>query len=282
MELSRPRRVIINFTKKCALNCEWCYVDFDKSRIDIDTLIRVIDRVHELGFESITFGGGDPFQVRHLSLAIIQAKTLGLNVHVDTHGISLLESDKNISLINNYVDWLGLPLDGSTKETHDLMRGKKGHFDLVMQKLSWLKETSTRIKINTIVTQVNKHEISSLASLIKMIGPHRWSVYQYWPVGVAARASLSHNIQGAEFDAIVDHLDMFSLGKTVVEFNNSESRRNTYPILNHEGKVTVHNEYPNNSYNYIGSIFDDNVANQITTTSFGERYQAVSRYKAIG
>lgn len=282
MELSRPRRVIINFTKKCALNCEWCYVDFDKSRIDIDTLIRVIDRVHELGFESITFGGGDPFQVRHLSLAIIQAKTLGLNVHVDTHGISLLESDENSSLINTYVDWLGLPLDGSTKETHDLMRGKKGHFDLVMQKLSWLKETSTRIKINTIVTQVNKHEISSLASLIKMISPHRWSVYQYWPVGVAARASLSHNIQGAEFDAIVDQLDMFSLGKTVVEFNNSESRRNTYPILNHEGKVTVHNEYPNNSYNYIGSIFDDNVANQITTTSFGERYQAVSRYKAIG
>jgi MoaA/NifB/PqqE/SkfB family radical SAM enzyme len=275
-----PKRVIINFTKKCALNCEWCYVPFDKKDISGERLVSVIERVSELGFSSVTFGGGDPFQFRDLASAIIKAKKLGLFVHVDTHAITLSKSKENSYLLDNYIDLIGLPLDGSTDKVHDLMRDRIGHYDLIIDKLAWLRNHEVLIKLNTMVSSVNEFDLANLGKLVQKIHPDRWSIYQYWAVGPAVKAQSNHMLEHDAFLESVRRLNSKAIDGVVVEINTSESRRGTYPILNHLGEVHFHHEYPTNEFKYVGSIFEREISSKMDELCSGEREQAVSRYDA--
>jgi len=275
---TNPERVIINFTKMCALDCEWCYVPFDNKEISIEKLISVIDRVSVLGFRSVTFGGGDPFQFKDLAPAIIKAKELGLFVHVDTHAITLAKSKENSHLLDNFIDLIGLPLDGSTDKIHDLMRGRIGHYDLIIDKLLWLRDHKVSIKLNTIVTSVNEFDLANLEKLVRKIHPERWSIYQFWPIGPAVKAQSNYTLEHCRFLESIRRLDYNILDGTVVEINASESRRRTYPILNHLGEVYFHHEYPHNEFQYVGSIFEKEISSKMDELCILERDQAVSRY----
>lgn len=272
------KRVIINFTKKCALNCEWCYVPFDSQSISKERLGLVIERINQLGFNSVTFGGGDPFQFKYLNDVIDKSKALGLFVHVDTHAVTLSENYKNSLILNDSIDLIGLPLDG-TKYAHDLMRGEVGHYDLIKNKLIWLKKHEVAIKINTVVSLVNKDDLQELGKIILDLRPSRWSIYQFWPVGPAKRADLKHLLTTSEFENCVNKIDSEAFKNiTELEINTAESRRNTYPILNHNGDVYFHLPHPKNDFQYIGSIFDENISEKIDLLCSGEREQALSRY----
>jgi MoaA/NifB/PqqE/SkfB family radical SAM enzyme len=274
-----PKRVIINFTKKCALNCEWCYVHFDSQSISRDKLIAVIERVSYLGFDSITFGGGDPFQYKYLSTVITKTKELGLFVHIDTHAITLSESYENAVLLENSVDLIGLPLDGSTRHIHDLMRSSVGHYKIIKNKLEWIKSHDISIKLNTIVSSVNKEDLKNLSKLILNLQPVRWSIYQFWPVGPATKSASKHILEDKEFLEGIRKIDFRAFENiTTIEVNTAESRRSTYPILNHNGEVYIHHEYPTDGFQYVGSIFDKGILAKIGTLCNQEREQATSRY----
>lgn len=273
-----PTRAIINFTKKCALSCEWCYVPFGSQSISKDLLSSVVKRLGDLGFDSVTFGGGDPFQFKHLESIIKEAKEIGLFVHVDTHAITLLENQKNASLLESYVDLLGLPLDGSNGEVHDLMRGAIGHHKLIMSRLDWLREYRISIKINTIVSSVNVSDMRGLGKLISSLNPDRWSIYQYWPVGPAKKAASENAIDVNQFRESIRTLNLKEFNNTVIEVNTAESRRKTYPILNHLGEVYVHHEYPVDDFEFVGQIFDADISDKISALCGQERREAVARY----
>ena len=279
---SLPKRAILNFTRKCTLNCEWCYVPFDSQPISKEKLISVIKRVSDLGFDSVTFGGGDPFQFKYIVPVIKNAKELGLFVHIDTHAITLSESIENAELLENHVDLIGLPLDGSASHIHDLMRGAVGHYELINNKFAWVKTHSIAIKLNTIVSSINKDDLENLSQLILKLQPDRWSIYQFWPVGPAKEFAAKHTLNDREFWENINKLDFVPFENiTVIEVNTAESRRSTYPILNHNGQVYVHHEYPTDEFQYVGSIFDKEIYNKIAGFCNQEREQATSRYITI-
>lgn len=274
-----PKRAIINFTKKCALQCEWCYVPFDLQPVNSEKLVAVIERLNYLDFESITFGGGDPFQFRNVSTITRRAKELGFFVHVDTHTITLPENLENSITLKNSVDLIGVPIDGSNPRTHDLMRGTSGHFDLVVKKLAWLMSEGVSVKINTMISAINLDDLERLAKLILKIQPTRWSIYQFWPIGPATKAASLHALDDKKFKEQTSKIDFKSFeNKTFIEVNTAESRRKTYPILNHIGDVYVHQEHPLNNFEYLGSIFEDKIMTKIAHACNQEREQAASRY----
>lgn len=278
--IESPKRAIINFTKKCALSCEWCYVPFGSQSISKELLSSVVKRLRDLGFDSVTFGGGDPFQFKHLDFIIKEAKEIGLFVHVDTHAITLLENQKNAGLLESYVDLLGLPLDGSTGEVHDRMRGSTGHYELIMSRLNWLRDRSISIKINTIISSINVSDLKELGKLMSSLSPNRWSIYQYWPVGPARKAASENALDVNQFRENISVINLKEFNNTVIEVNTAESRRKTYPILNHLGEVYVHHEYPVDDFEFVGQIFDTNISDKISVLCGQERREVVARYIA--
>jgi MoaA/NifB/PqqE/SkfB family radical SAM enzyme len=261
------------------MSCEWCYVPFGSVPARRENVLSIVSRVADLGFTSITVGGGDPFQYRFAPDLLLLAKSLNLFVHVDTHGKSLRESDANLHLIDITVDLLGLPLDGSTPAIHDRMRGALGHFNLVCRRLHWLSPLHARLKLNTVISAENVSNVLALAHLVASYAPARWSIYQYWPLGPAARVGSKHSLSDADFARCTESVHgVFSESSTMLEINSRESRRDTYPIIHHDGEVFVHSYAPENAFVSLGSIFEPEIMSRILLSCQPERPAAISRY----
>lgn len=274
-----PTRAVLNFNHKCALNCEWCYVPFDGPRAKLNTVLAIVDLIAKLGFSTITFGGGDPFQYGFIKKVIGQAKTLGIFVHVDTHANSLCRSEKNLNFLLDAVDLLGLPLDGSKANVHDRMRSAPGHFDTILRVIGWLISYRSRLKINTVISAHNVEELPELAKLVKSIAPTRWSIYQYWPLGPAENVHFKHSLSDHIFAQMASCAsELLSSTGTFVEINDRKSRRLTYPIIYHDGSTFLHDTAITNKFRYIGNIFDVSVQTTILSLCGSERKEAASRY----
>jgi MoaA/NifB/PqqE/SkfB family radical SAM enzyme len=245
-------------------------------------LSAIVDRVSELGFRTITIGGGDPFQYGFVRSTIRRASAAKLFVHVDTHAKSLIQSDETMKLLLDAVDLLGLPLDGPSALIHDQMRSSPGHFDLLQARFRWLQDFRERVKVNTIVSARNISSLNRLARLVQSIAPKRWSVYHYWPLGPATSVVDSHRLSIGEFTAATSQIsETTDMQSTTVEVNCHDDRRLTYPIVHHDGSIHIHSASPANDFLSIGSIFDDSAVAKLFASCGGERADASTRYRRI-
>lgn len=261
------------------MSCEWCYVPFGTPRASEHQVMSIVDQLGKLGFKWLTIGGGDPFQYSFIPNILQHANSRKFFVHVDTHGKSLYQTTSNLELITDTIDLLGLPLDGSNSLVHDHMRDAKGHFDLVCRRITWLSSLRYRLKINTVISSQNAHDIESLARLVSSIDPIRWSIYQYWPLGSAAAVVGKHDINDSDFLACSEKARNSTTNKNIIiEVNSRNSRRDTYPIVHHDGEVFVHSPFPHDNFISLGSIFAPNAHTTICSACTVERSQAESRY----
>ena len=275
----RPDRVVLNFSHRCALACEWCYVPFLSPPARAEVVLKIVERVQALGFRDVPFGGGAPFQYAFIEKVLRRAKDLSLFVHVDTHAKGLRPSKETANLLSSSVDLLGLPLDGPTAEMHDEMRSAFGHFSLIRRRLEWLKSTAVHLKINTVVSARNATTLPELAQLVASIEPQRWSLYQYWPLGPGSAVNSKHDLDDALFRKHSSLAAAILAGSTtIVEINSRDSRRATYPIIHHDGATFIHSPAPQDAFQLVGSIFDDQVRDMIQKLCGPERPVAASRY----
>lgn len=256
---------------------------FETARAQRRVVTSVVDRVASLEFQTITFGGGDPFQYSYVGDLARRAKALGLMVHIDTHGKSLTASPANTLLVTEAVDLLGLPLDGPDSEVHDGMRSTLGHFDIVMKRLQWLKGIGARFKVNTIVSQRNIDSLPELATLVHGVAPWRWSIYEYMPLGPGAAMSAAHSLHSTEFQSAVAMVvaKLGARASSILEVAAKDSRRSTYPIVHHDGSVFVHSEDRPDALRFVCSIFDARAREEIDKACGPERPTAATRYLPI-
>lgn len=225
----------------------------------------------------VTIGGGDPFLYPFLPAMIRSAKKAGLFVHVDTNALALRQTPEVAELIAESVDLIGLPLDGSNARIHGAMRSSPGHFDLILRKLAWLDFCVRKIKVNTIVTAANVADLPLLRDLVERLRPARWSVYQYWPLSLGAKAQVSHGIERQSFVSAVASLE--ALKHVRMEVNPLPSRRLTYPFVSHEGEVYLHSGSSLSDYEKLGTLFDDRVVDELFSRCGPEREEAKDRYR---
>jgi MoaA/NifB/PqqE/SkfB family radical SAM enzyme len=259
------------------MSCEWCYVPFVGERPDPVVCERIIERSAEIGFEVFTFGGGDPLLYGFLPDLLALARRCGLFVQVDTNGIGLECTDATVSLLTNDIDLLGLPLDGPRSDIHDRMRSATSHFELVIDRLTWLRPFMSKVKINTFVSKRNANTIREMVPLIARLGPSRWSLYQYWPLSQGKAAIARHVISDEQFSITTGKLPAIIDGVRV-EVNPIPARRLTYPFVSHDGTVYIHDQKDESSYEILGSIFEEAVITELLAKCGTEREEAQSRY----
>src|SRR5262245_8547898 len=140
-------RIIFNFGFQCNMACSYCYIPFGGKEANPERCLEVVNRVAELGFKVITFGGGDPFRYSYLPQLVRESARLGLTVHIDTNGILLNERAADFDLLRSCVALVGLPLDGPNSDVHSIMRDSgPNHFNLILQRIDWIKATGCALK----------------------------------------------------------------------------------------------------------------------------------------
>jgi MoaA/NifB/PqqE/SkfB family radical SAM enzyme len=252
------KRIILTYNQSCNLSCDFCYVNFHHRKIK-DKTYEVVNRAISMGFNVITFGGGDSFSKRSFRESCKLAKERGLFTQVDTNGISIEKGD--FAFIDNYVDLIGISLDG-IGETHNFMRRSNDLFSKVDNVLQTLEESNTIIKINTILTKQNKESINDIYRyLMQFKNIDRWSIYQFFPLSSAREHKSTFEINIEEFDSALAFLDKQQDMKFKIEKFKFNDRVSGYIFCDEQGRL-----YTNSiegEYRDICSIFDDDVAEKL-------------------
>lgn len=186
-----PLTVDFNVNGMCNLRCSWCWGPDHQAKEELthQQWKQLARRLQILGTRNITITGGEPLMKEGLGdILKYLHDDLGIRVTLSTNGILLKSQAINIL---PYVDDIGLPIDGHSKEINHLMRaGTPRHFDKVLESMKLVQTDFPGIDL-TIRTIISKKNVESVPFIGKTLIEYgidpkrlRWKLYQVTPMGL--------------------------------------------------------------------------------------------------
>jgi MoaA/NifB/PqqE/SkfB family radical SAM enzyme len=170
--------VFFHILTHCNLKCKHCYINkkqHGENTLPLETIeawLKVF--ASKTKNANVIFLGGEPTLHPDLSLAIKKAKALGYNsITVDTNGY--LFHDILSKVQPDVVDYFSFSLDGVTRETNDIIRGRGSYDNCIAGIKKAILRGFTTSLIYT-VSQMNLHELDRIAPLLKDLGVDRFFI----------------------------------------------------------------------------------------------------------
>ncbi len=184
----------------CNLSCRFCFATFTSSGLETDEAKEIIKKMADSGSELFCFAGGDPFLRSDISELVAFVHGQGMKSAIDTNG--LLASEKRLRALEGVLDRISLPLDGDNPETEYLMRGNYALYGRVLQLMNLIDGLDIDLKINTLVTKINKDEIVNIGRMLRSHNVSQWSVFQFSPVNRGRAYQAEFDVSEEEFSRI--------------------------------------------------------------------------------
>lgn len=212
------------------MRCKFCFATFKdvknsilpKGHLPKDQAIEVVLQLAEIGFEKITFAGGEPTLCPWLPELISTAKQAGMTTMIVTNGSKL--TDEFLAANKPHLDWIALSIDSlnpaTNVETGRALLGKVPlHFEYYSSLIDGVMKHGYGLKINTVVNSKNFHE--NLTELIAYAKPKRWKLFQVLPIiGQNDLHSNEYRITDEQFKRFIDtHKSLSDLTTIVPETN---------------------------------------------------------------
>jgi len=162
-KLDKPLFIVLVTNNRCNLNCIYCYGNYGerKDYKDYSTkeLLKVIDKLKDLGTRLITIHGGESLLRNDIGEIINYVKHKGFYVGFNTNGYLV---SKKIDQLR-CVDTICLSLDG-TETINDKNRGE-GCYSKVMEAIDIIKKNNVPCVISATLTRDNMQDMEFLAEL---------------------------------------------------------------------------------------------------------------------
>jgi short-subunit dehydrogenase/MoaA/NifB/PqqE/SkfB family radical SAM enzyme len=117
-------------------------------------------------------GGGEPLLQPRLVEWVAEAKAAGCETGFLTNGY-LLKKETARQLINAGVDWLGISMDGATKEIYEKIR-RGSNFEVVCENVANIADLRNdkipKTMINFVLMEMNFHEVEEIVRLAHRLG----------------------------------------------------------------------------------------------------------------
>lgn len=163
-----PLQVSIEVTRRCPLECLHCYnnlpmgdLEAKKRELSKEEHFHIVDELVEMGCFWILYTGGEIFARKDFLEIYTYAKQKGFLITLFTNG----------TLINEQIaDYLArfppfaieITLYGRTRETYEALTAIPGSYDRCLRGIRLLKERKLPLKLKTVATSVNKHEVMAM------------------------------------------------------------------------------------------------------------------------
>lgn len=266
-----PFRASFNFTARCNLSCEFCYIPFSNHAVDLAQAKRVVTKLAELGVQSVTFGGGDPLRYKFVAELLAHARKVGItHLQIDTNVLGWA-SKELLGEVADIVDLVGLPLDGPNPNAHAAMRASRRSWTDSVSAAVYLKGR-TGVKINTVVGAPNINSIKDLGVLIGLLSPAIWTLYEFWTIGpVAHENEQRFALRPGDFADAIGVIQMLLANEgTVIENGTVSSRSSSYFLVTDTGLAYTVDRLDSAKYIELGSIFDRDVIRRWISTADAE------------
>ena len=172
------------------MRCKFCFATFveEKANLPAKGLLpltdarTIIEELAGIGFQKITFVGGEPMLYPWLPDLIALAKARSLTTMLVTNGTRLTPEWLEQHAMT--LDWVTLSVDSLDEVTNQ--RSGRTMGDRVMTDselttiITAIHEYGYRFKLNTVVHQYNYKE--DLRAFIQWAKPERWKVFQVLPI----------------------------------------------------------------------------------------------------
>ena len=216
----------------CNMRCKFCFATFQdvkktilpKGHLPKVQALEVVLQLAELGFEKITFAGGEPTLCPWLGELIAAAKTAGLTTMIVTNGSKL--SDDFLKINQQNLDWIAVSIDSLESDTNlssgRAISGKRQlTADYYRSLVDRIKQYGYGFKINTVVHSKNFNE--DMSSFIEYAQPTRWKLFQVLPIKGQNDLNIEKfKISEEEFKRFIDRHSRLRSATIIVPENNSE------------------------------------------------------------
>ncbi len=163
-----PLQVSIEVTRRCPLECLHCYNnlpmgDMEAKRRELtkEEHFRVLDELVEMGCFWLLYTGGEIFARKDFLEIYTYAKKKGFLITLFTNGTII-----NEQIADYLVEWppfaIEITLYGRTRETYEALTAVPGSYDRCLRGIKLLKERGLPLKLKTVATSINKHEVIAM------------------------------------------------------------------------------------------------------------------------
>lgn len=190
-------------TSRCNLACDFCYGPMP-GRDQVSLRDDIVRSLKDSCARVVTFCGGEPLLVRKIDEYAGVLRNAGKRTVLNTNGALLIRRhDQGFNL--RQFDLIGLSIDGSTAETHRAMRGPEASLNDTLRAACLVSgQPAIRLKIATVISSVNRNNLSGLAKLVQELAPDVWRLYQYSPRGRQNIGQQRHQLPEADFQRLAD------------------------------------------------------------------------------
>jgi radical SAM protein with 4Fe4S-binding SPASM domain len=163
-----PVQVSIEVTRRCPLECLHCYnnlsmgdLDAKRRELSKEEHFRVLDELVEMGCFWILYTGGEIFARKDFLEIYTYAKRKGFLITLFTNGTMISEQ-----IADYLAEWppfaIEITLYGRTRETYEALTMIPGSYDRCLRGIKLLKERKLPLKLKTVATSINKHEVMAM------------------------------------------------------------------------------------------------------------------------
>lgn len=168
-EMSRCELIL---TDACNFNCAYCRGQRKdlKKNLTLDEAKKIVDLWSVKGLKNIRFSGGEPTLWKDLVELVKYTKTKNVDrLAISTNGSAKIELYD--SLIDAGVNDFSISLDGCCASLVDMMAGKSGVFDKVINSIKHVsKKVYTTVGI--VVTEETVHQLKDVVIFASELGVH--------------------------------------------------------------------------------------------------------------
>lgn len=213
------------------MRCKFCFATFKdvkqsilpKGHLPREKAIEVVRHLAEIGFEKITFAGGEPTLCPWLPDLIATAKNAGLTTMIVSNGSKLTNSFLQIN--RQHLDWIAVSIDSLNSEKNiEMGRAILGkdplHLDYYTSLVDRIKENGYGLKLNTVVSSRNFDD--DMNDFIRYSAPNRWKLLQVLPMKGQNDLNIENfKLTDDQFQYFIDnHKGLEKITRIITESNN--------------------------------------------------------------
>ena len=202
-----PFLAIWEVTQSCDLACKHCRAAAQPEAHPEQLTTRqgkaLIDQIAEMHVPVFVLTGGDPLKRADIFELVEHAAARGVRVALTPSATPLLTREAIFRLRDAGLVRLGISLDGSSPEIHDVFRGLPGAWQRTVEAVSWAAEAGIPIQVHTTLSRHNALDLEAMTALLQRLEVVMWNLFFLVPVGRGQQADM---LTGEEFEAIFGHL----------------------------------------------------------------------------
>ncbi|MDR0751708.1 MAG: radical SAM protein [Christensenellaceae bacterium] len=174
----------LHITNRCTSSCLYCCFESNRLKLNefsYSQICKILKEANGLGCTDVHITGGEPLIREDILDIVAFANSLDFHIRMQTNG-SLLSKKMAIALYDAGLKSIMISLDSFNQETHEKMRGQ-GTFLSTLLAIRIALEAKLNVRINSVLTKVNKSEIFDTIEFVRKLGIKNYSAFYFSPIG---------------------------------------------------------------------------------------------------